>query len=295
MSNYYLSIKEFSQLSGVEISTLRYWDEIGLFAPAKRDPSNHYRYYTPDQMISLNFINVLSSLDISLKTISKIEQSLTPEKIIRLIELQEQEIDKELRRLRECYSVLHTRRELINLGSRVAKGFKTKDGVCMDDDDEPENGIMVDETKIAVLQRKERSYVLGPRNEWVEGEDFYKPFMNFCKCAGDMRINLGYPIGSVLDSWKDFLEAPGKPQYFFSSDPSGNRKRAAGKYLTGFHRGYYGEFGDLPERMDAFAKENSLALTGPVFTLYMHDEICIKDPGRYLVQVYVSVKKSKRK
>jgi effector-binding domain-containing protein len=47
--------------------------------------------------------------------------------------------------------------------------------------------------------------------------------------------------------------------------------------------------GDLPERMNAYAEENALTVSGPVYTLYLHDEICIKDPSQYLVQICVAV------
>ena len=119
----FLSIKEFSKLSGIESTTLRYWDDIGLFSPLRRDTENNYRYYTPSQMIAVNFIKILSSLDIPLKTISEIEKVRSPEEIVRLIEQQEKLLDMEMQRLRECYSIIHTRREMINYGIKVLEGF----------------------------------------------------------------------------------------------------------------------------------------------------------------------------
>jgi effector-binding domain-containing protein len=78
-------------------------------------------------------------------------------------------------------------------------------------------------------------------------------------------------------------------------DPTGNRVREAGDYLIGFSHGYYGELDDLADRLDAFVKENSLTLSGPVFTLYLHDELCMRDPSQYLAQVCVAVSKDKKK
>jgi len=51
-----LSIKEFAEASGLEQSTLRYWDDIGLFSPAHRNPDTSYRYYSPEQIILVNFM-----------------------------------------------------------------------------------------------------------------------------------------------------------------------------------------------------------------------------------------------
>ena len=63
--------------------------------------------------------------------------------------------------------------------------------------------------------------------------------------------------------------------------------------MVGFSQGYYGEHGDLPERMTACIERNALTVTGPVYTMYLHDEVSIKDPSKYLVQICVAVSKKK--
>jgi len=285
----FLSIKEFSKLSGIETTTLRYWDEIGLFSPAKRDPENNYRYYSPEQIISVNFITVLSSLNIPLKKISEIENRRNPENIVRLIEQQEKQLDLEMSKLRECYSIIHTRRELINYGIRVADGFAVVDGVRMDSRYAEDGAVAVDENSIAVMHTEDISLILGPRNNWKEGKGFFEPFTNFCNRADEIRINLSFPIGAMHESWEGFIKSPGEPHFWFSMDPTGNYNRPAGKYMIGFARSYYGQFGDLPQRMAVYAKENSLAISGPVYITYLHDEVCLKDPSQYLSQVCVAV------
>jgi len=261
----YLSVKECSNLSGVESSTLRFWDEIGLFSPAKRDLENNYRYYTLEQMIFVNIVKVLSRLDIPLKKINEIQNERNPGKMIQLIDQQEKYCDMKMNKIRECYSILHSRRELINYG------------------------INVDETEISIVEQEDKAYILGPRNEFKKGEAFYNAFEKFCNQADKFRINLSFPIGGIHENINCFFDKPGGPDYFFSLDPTGNCCRPAGKYLEGFHRGYYGDFGNLPERIAACAKENSLTLFGPVYTIYLHDEICIKDPSQYLAQVCIAV------
>jgi len=287
----FLSIKEFSQFSGIEQTTLRYWDDLGIFMPAKRDPENNYRYYTPDQIIAVNFITVLSSLNVPLKTIGEIDNERTPEKIVRLIEQQEKLLDMEMRRLRECYSIIHKRREFMNYGIKLMAGFNIVDGVRIDADESHADAIPIDVSKISVMYRDDAAAILGPRNHFDESGEFYKPFMNFCNHAEELRINLNFPIGGYHDNMESFLKAPGQPDYFFSMDPTGNVKREAGNYLIGFSLGYYGQFGDLAHRMETYAKENSITTFGPVYTMYLFDEICVKDPSQYLAQVCVAVKK----
>ena len=69
----------------------------------------------------------------------------------------------------------------------------------------------------------------------------------------------------------------------------GNFTKKAGEYLVGYSRGYYGDAGDVAERMRIYADENALRLIGPVFTMFLHEEICTKDPSQYLGQYSVAV------
>ena len=265
----YLSVNEFSKFSGIEKTTLRYWDEIGLFSPAKRDPNNNYRYYSPDQLIAVHFITVLSELNIPLKTIDAIKKERNPESVIQLIEQQEKLLDLEMRRLQERYSVIHERR------ASILEGIKaTKLDSC-----------------IAVVHMEEQTGVLGPPNEFREGEDFHDPFSRFCHIAEELRINLNYKIAGFHETPESFLSAPGRPGRFISLDPAGNYKRPAGNYLVAYSRRYYGQYGDIPQKIEAYVADNALMLSGPVYTTYMFDEICVDDPSQYLVQICVAASK----
>ncbi len=265
----FLSVNEFSKFSGIEKTTLRYWDEIGLFSPAKRDPNNNYRYYSPDQLIAVHFVTVLSELNIPLKAIDSMKNDRNPKSVIQLIEHQEKLLDQEMRRLQERYSVIHERRASILEGIKAAKS----------------------ETDILVSHLEEMAGVLGPPNAFADGEDFHDPFSRFCHLSEELRINVNYQIGGFHETPDSFLEHPGKPDRFISYDPSGNHKRPAGNYLLAYSRGYYGQFGDLPEKIKAYAAENGLILSGPAYTTYVFDEICLDDPSQYLVQVSIAASK----
>lgn len=63
MSSMFL-IGEISRLFQIDIRTLRYYDEIGLFTPAAVDGQTGYRYYSIEQFESLNTILYLKALNI---------------------------------------------------------------------------------------------------------------------------------------------------------------------------------------------------------------------------------------
>jgi len=253
-----LSIHEFSKLSGVESSTLRYWDEIGIFSPVMRNPENNYRHYSTTQLLALNFVTSLSELEIPLKTIAELRKERDPENFLDLLEKQEMLMDMEMRNLRQRYSIIHARRELINMGMKA------------------------DISLVSVQFLEERAMTQWPRNEYNEGDTFIEPLSSLVAKTSEYHINLSFPVGGYHDNVESFAKAPGCPDHFISLDPIGTYTRKAGDYLVGYARGYYGDIGDLPERMLAYAVENSLNITGPVYTLYLHEEICTLNTSDYL-------------
>jgi len=265
-----LSIQEFSKISNIESSTLRYWDEIELFSPLMRNPENNYRHYSTAQLLALNFVTTLSTLDIPLKTIAELRDARDPDNFLELLEKLEKSMDMEMRDLRQRYSIIHARRELIKMGMRV------------------------DESSISIVPLEERAMIVWPRNEYKEGDTFLEPLSAHIAESGEYHINLSFPVAGRHDNMDSFTKAPGCPDNFVSIDPIGTYTRKAGNYLVGFARGYYGELGDLPDRMSVYAKEKNIPLTGPVFTMYLHEEICTADPSQYLAKCSVAVGKRRR-
>ena len=65
-------IGDFSRIARVSARLLRFYDEIGLFAPAHADSRSGYRFYTVAQLPQLNRILVLKDLGLSLDQIGDI-------------------------------------------------------------------------------------------------------------------------------------------------------------------------------------------------------------------------------
>ena len=62
-------IGDFSNISGISIRTLRYYDDIDLFKPKEVDLFTNYRYYTMEQLDDLKLINELKKIGFSLEEI----------------------------------------------------------------------------------------------------------------------------------------------------------------------------------------------------------------------------------
>ncbi|MBI4926821.1 MAG: GNAT family N-acetyltransferase [Anaerolineae bacterium] len=64
-----IRIGDFSRLSQTPVSTLRYYDEVGVFKPVEVDHFTGYRYYTYDQLPRLQRIQALKDMGFSLDEI----------------------------------------------------------------------------------------------------------------------------------------------------------------------------------------------------------------------------------
>jgi Predicted transcriptional regulators len=261
-----LSIKDFSKFTGIKQSVLRYYDEIGLLNPALRG-ENGYRYYSCQQIITVNLINVLASLDIPRKKIIELEQSRTPKSILKLFANQETILNEQLRQISNSYSIIHTFRDLI------------------------EEGLSADISTIQECTAKSTPITLGLTNHFLENEQFYHTFIEYCAYAKKCGVNLSYPIGGYYKNFGSFTQSPAQPDNFFSLNPFGNAEKPAGNYLVGYAQGYYGEMGDVPQRLYDYAKLHNLNLTGSVYVIYLQDEICLSDTKQYLAQISVRIKK----
>jgi DNA-binding transcriptional MerR regulator len=68
-------IGDFSRIARVSARLLRFYDEIGLFAPAHADAQTGYRSYTVAQLGELNRITVLKELGFSLEQVRDLLKS----------------------------------------------------------------------------------------------------------------------------------------------------------------------------------------------------------------------------
>lgn len=62
-------IGNFAEMVNIPISTLRYYDEIGLLKPEIVDKFTNYRFYTDDNIVEAQYITLLKELGFTLQEI----------------------------------------------------------------------------------------------------------------------------------------------------------------------------------------------------------------------------------
>ncbi|MEI4800889.1 MerR family transcriptional regulator [Bacillus sp. NPDC077411] len=97
--NQRFTIGEMAKMHNIPESTLRYYDEKGIFHPAIVDSQTNYRYYTIDQFSMLDTIKFLRQLNIPLKEIKRYIDERTPAFALDLLEKQEEMLLKKQREI----------------------------------------------------------------------------------------------------------------------------------------------------------------------------------------------------
>ncbi|WP_342560994.1 MerR family transcriptional regulator [Paenibacillus sp. FSL R7-0345] len=122
MSSMFL-IGEISRLFQIDIRTLRYYDEMGLFTPASVDEQTGYRYYSIEQFESLNTILYLKALNIPLKEIRQFVHNRNLDDILSLLKEQRSRTEQKIREYEQIQKKIVQRIHQIEDAARTEELF----------------------------------------------------------------------------------------------------------------------------------------------------------------------------
>ncbi|HBD01316.1 MAG TPA: MerR family transcriptional regulator [Lachnoclostridium sp.] len=117
--NEYLTTGEFAKFCGIPKHILFHYDQIELFQP-EIVKENGYRYYSFRQFDTFSIISALKMLGMPLKDIKKYMDERDPEKLVNLLEQKSNEVDKEIKKLK------NTRREIESLKDLTLNALSVK-------------------------------------------------------------------------------------------------------------------------------------------------------------------------
>ncbi|SMF30763.1 DNA-binding transcriptional regulator, MerR family [Priestia filamentosa] len=86
------TIGEISKLFHMKISTLRYYDEIGLLRPQFTDDKTHYRYYSTQQFERLDSIKYLRALGVPISELLEFFNYRDIDNLVMMLKNQQAEI-----------------------------------------------------------------------------------------------------------------------------------------------------------------------------------------------------------
>jgi DNA-binding transcriptional MerR regulator len=120
------SIGEFARLGDISIRMLRYYDEIGLLAPAQADPVTGYRSYSIAQLRDLNRIVALRGLGFSLAEVRQLLAGITAEELRAMLLLRQADLERQIELSRSVLSRVEARLRAIEREDEMADDIVMK-------------------------------------------------------------------------------------------------------------------------------------------------------------------------
>lgn len=117
-------IGEFAKITGLSITTLRYYDEIDLFKPEEIDIFTSYRYYNESQVEDIKTINDLKEIGFSLEEIKKYWNNFNNQIMLN----KKQELIKEENLIKEKIKKLDIMRSQIVSG-KITQNIEKQDNI----------------------------------------------------------------------------------------------------------------------------------------------------------------------
>lgn len=117
-------IGDFSKLTRVSVRMLRYYDEVGLFKPAKIDDFTGYRYYSAKQISDINLIVSLRDMGFNVADIAVFMKEKSEEKLEDILKVKSEETKNNIRaeeiRLEKINSAIKDmKKERVNMSYNV--------------------------------------------------------------------------------------------------------------------------------------------------------------------------------
>jgi DNA-binding transcriptional MerR regulator/effector-binding domain-containing protein len=109
-------VGEVAKLFQISSSTLRYYDEIGIFKPKNTDPDSRYRYYTVEQFSILETIIFLKNHGFSIKEIQQHLSQRTPDNTKELLKRRLVAVEKEIKSLKFVANKIQSKINTIDEG-----------------------------------------------------------------------------------------------------------------------------------------------------------------------------------
>ena len=117
MENYF-TVGETAKIVKTTSETLRHYDRIGLVKPSRKEEWTGYRYYSKQDIVRLNTIRALRSMELSLGEIREVLEYDDLQKIVGFLERAERKADEKIAELQYCKAKIQLARNCLLYTSR---------------------------------------------------------------------------------------------------------------------------------------------------------------------------------
>jgi len=262
-----LTTAQFANLHEVNKRTLHYYDDIGLFCPLTKE-ENGYRYYDISQSIDFEYIRMLKELNMSIKEIEMYRKQPTPDNFLKIADTKEQELDKEIRKLKNIKRILQAKKEQIVFCESLQ------------------------EQEIRVEECKSERILTFPYD--FSEDDIYQIFSPLKSTWGIEQIRMGIGSFISLDNVynMNFTKYDGIYTIALNNKSVSNSFiKPKGRYLCGYQKGTWDKLPEMYQKILDYSKKHDLKLTGYAYEVGLND-FMISNPDDYITKIMIKIEEN---
>ncbi|GAB6587774.1 MerR family transcriptional regulator [Bacillus cereus] len=272
--NKRFTIGEMAKMHNIAESTLRYYDEKGVFHPSTVDPQTNYRYYTIDQFSLLDTIKFLRQLNIPLKEIKKYIDERNPAYALNLLEKQQEMMLKKQREIEYALAKMEHRIHLIKEATK-----------------EKAEQMVIKE----IPQRKITAIAVAPNTT----DDMFEYYIHSLQknmrqmddslFSGDIGVTVakkGFMQNEFQAYSSVFILLDYMPFEVQSSD-----EIKEGLYACSYHHGPYEETGATYKELLAYIDQEGYEVSGDAIEIGLIDWSVTENPEEQVTKIQIPVVK----
>jgi effector-binding domain-containing protein len=266
-------IGEFSNLSGLSINTLHHYNEIGILKPEQIDEFTGYRYYSAQQLVTVNKIMALKDAGFSLNEIAKVLYSIPSiDSIISMLEEKAEILEQALKNESERLNRLRTNIFLIKNGGVPIMNEITIKRV---------ESILIASTRknINKCDFEENGRMWAVVNSFIDKAEtkrtipcmtlFYNSTWNF-EMAESWDIEVAEPVTKCVAD-NNVVKVYQLP--------------AVDKMACVVHNGSFNTIGETYKAISQWIEKNNYKIDGPVREIYHKGEWATNKPEEYVTEL----------
>ena len=247
--------------------TLHYYDDIGLFCPLTKE-ENGYRYYDISQSIDFEYIRMLKELNMSIKEIEIYRKQPTPDNFLKIADTKEQELDKEIQKLKNIKRILQAKKKQIVFCESLR------------------------EQEIRVEECKSERILTFPYD--FSEDDISQIFNPLKSTWGIEQIRMGIGSFISLDNVynMNFTKYDGIYTIALNNKSVSNSFiKPKGRYLCGYQKGTWDKLPEMYQKMLDYSKKHDLELTGYAYEVGLNDFV-ISNPNDYVTKIMIKIEEN---
>ncbi|MFC9445577.1 MerR family transcriptional regulator [Bacillus cereus] len=272
--NKRFTIGEMAKMHNIAESTLRYYDEKGIFHPSIVDPQTNYRYYTIDQFSLLDMIKFLRQLNIPLKEIKQYIDERNPAYALSLLEKQQEMMLKKQKEIEYALAKMEHRIHLIKKATKAE----------------------TDRILIKKIPKRKITAIAVAPNTTDDMFDYYihslqknMKQMDDSLFSGDIGVTISKKafMQKEFQAYSSvFILLDYMPYQVHSSDSI-----KAGIFACAYHHGSYEETGETYKKLMEYIDQEGYEIIGDSIEIGLIDWSVTENPEEQVTEIQIPVMK----